>query len=59
MTDENLPAGPADDKRGLPARAEVSIQDVVSPKGVSAWLVEDYTVPIISIRFAFKGGSPA
>ncbi len=41
----------------LPARAEVSIQDVVSPKGVHAWLVEDYTVPIISIRFAFKGGS--
>ena len=32
----------------LPARAEVSIQDVVSPKGVHAWLVEDYTVPIIS-----------
>jgi len=41
----------------LPARAEVKIQDVVSPKGVRAWLVEDYTVPIISIRFAFKGGS--
>jgi zinc protease len=41
----------------LPARAEVEIQDVTSPKGVRAWLVEDYTVPIISIRFAFKGGS--
>ncbi|MGB6119967.1 MAG: pitrilysin family protein, partial [Mesorhizobium sp.] len=41
----------------LPARAEVKIQDVVSSSGVRAWLVEDYSVPIVSIRFAFKGGS--
>lgn len=41
----------------MPARAEVKIQEVVSSSGVRAWLVEDYTVPIISIRFAFKGGS--
>lgn len=41
----------------VPARAEVKIQEVVSSSGVKAWLVEDYTVPIISIRFAFKGGS--
>lgn len=40
-----------------PARAEVKIQEVVSEKGVTAWLVEDYTVPLISIRFAFRGGS--
>ena len=40
-----------------PAQAEVKIQDVVSSKGVGAWLVEDYTVPIVSIRFAFRGGS--
>lgn len=39
------------------ARAEVKIQDVVSSKGVRAWLVEDYTVPIVSIRFALRGGS--
>jgi zinc protease len=39
------------------ATAEVTIQDVVSSKGVKAWLVEDYSVPIISIRFAFRGGS--
>lgn len=39
------------------ALAEVKIQEVVSPKGVKAWLVEDYTVPIIAIRFAFDGGS--
>ncbi|MFU0503497.1 M16 family metallopeptidase [Pseudaminobacter sp. NGMCC 1.201702] len=39
-----------------PARAEMKIQEVTSPKGVSAWLVEDYSVPLISIRFAFEGG---
>ncbi len=41
----------------LPARAAVDIQEVTSESGVKAWLVEDYTVPIISVRFAFKGGS--
>jgi zinc protease len=40
-----------------PASAEVSIQDVTSPKGIHAWLVEDYTVPIVTIRFAFAGGT--
>ncbi len=39
------------------ASAEVKIQEVVSSKGVKAWLVEDYSVPIISIRFAFRGGA--
>jgi len=39
------------------ARAEVKIQEVISSKGVKAWLVEDYSVPIIAIRFAFDGGS--
>jgi zinc protease len=38
-------------------RAEVAIQEVTSDEGVTAWLVEDYTVPLISIRFAFQGGS--
>src|SRR5690349_8482844 len=41
----------------LPASAEVSIQDVTSPKGIHAWLVEDYSVPIVTIRFAFGGGT--
>lgn len=39
------------------ARAEVTIQEVKSPGGVTAWLVEDYTVPIVTVRFAFEGGS--
>lgn len=39
------------------AHAGVDIQEVVSDKGVTAWLVEDYSVPIVSIRFSFEGGS--
>lgn len=41
----------------ITARAAVAIQDVKSDKGVTAWLVEDYTVPIIAVRFVFDGGS--
>jgi zinc protease len=41
----------------MPARAAVTIQQVKSDSGVTAWLVEDYTVPIISIKFAFRGGT--
>ena len=41
----------------LPAQAEVVFQDVTSPGGIEAWLVEDYAVPIVTIRFAFDGGS--
>lgn len=35
----------------------VDVQTVTSEQGVTAWLVEDYSVPIVSIRFAFEGGS--
>ncbi|MBN9241460.1 MAG: insulinase family protein [Mesorhizobium sp.] len=41
----------------LSAHAAVAIQEVKSDKGVTAWLVEDYTVPIVAVRFAFDGGS--
>lgn len=33
----------------------LDIQEVTSDKGIKAWLVEDETLPIISIKFAFKG----
>ncbi|ODT07613.1 MAG: zinc protease [Mesorhizobium sp. SCN 65-20] len=39
------------------ARAEVKIQEVKSDKGITAWLVEDYSVPIVAVRFLFDGGS--
>src|SRR5688572_12279773 len=35
----------------------VEIKEVVSPKGIKAWLVQDDFVPLISMRFSFKGGS--
>ena len=40
----------------IAARA-MEIQSVTSSKGVTAWLVEDYSVPIVAIRFVFGGGS--
>lgn len=40
-----------------PARAAVDIQEVRSDGGITAWLVEDYTVPLIAIRFNFEGGT--
>src|SRR6187431_38318 len=42
---------------GWPAEAEVAIQEVKSEKGITAWLVEDYSVPIVTIRFSFRGGN--
>lgn len=41
----------------LPAHAEVNFRSITSPKGITAWFVEDYTVPIVTIGFAFDGGS--
>jgi zinc protease len=42
----------------LPQSAEaVNIQEVTSPGGITAWLVEDYTVPIVTTNFAFRGGA--
>ncbi len=34
-----------------------SVQKVVSPGGVEAWLVEDYAVPLVAVGLAFKGGA--
>src|SRR5260221_14502409 len=38
------------------ARA-ATIQEVASPSGLKAWLVEDYTVPIVAMNIAFRGGA--
>lgn len=34
-----------------------NIQRVISPGGIEAWLVQDATVPIIAMEYAFAGGS--
>jgi zinc protease len=39
------------------ASRAVNVQQIVTPRGVRAWLVEDYAVPLLSLDFAFKGGS--
>ncbi|MDX8526216.1 pitrilysin family protein [Mesorhizobium sp. MSK_1335] len=41
----------------LAARAEMNIQEVKSKKGITAWLVEDHSIPLVAIRFVFDGGS--
>lgn len=33
------------------------IKRVVSPGGLSAWLVQDNSVPVVSMSFAFRGGA--
>ena len=38
------------------ARA-ADVQQIKSPGGISAWLVEEKSLPIIALRFAFDGGS--
>ncbi|MEH6833600.1 MULTISPECIES: M16 family metallopeptidase [Falsihalocynthiibacter] len=40
-----------------PLRAEVAIQEVVSPKGITAWLVEEHSIPFTAIEIWFKGGA--
>jgi zinc protease len=33
------------------------IQRIVSPLGIEAWLVEDYSVPLVAVDLAFRGGA--
>jgi len=40
----------------LPAQA-IAIKEVKSKAGVTAWLVEDHTNPLIAMQFAFSGGA--
>src|ERR1700751_5119788 len=40
----------------IPSRAS-TVQKVVSKGGVEAWLVEEYSIPLMPPEFAFKGGA--
>lgn len=33
------------------------VQQIVTPGGIEAWLVEDYAVPMVAFDFAFKAGA--
>lgn len=41
----------------LPARAEVTIQEVTSPGGIKAWLVEEHAIPFVALEIRFQGGT--
>lgn len=41
----------------LPAAADVDIQEVTSPGGIEAWLVEDSSIPFVALEFWFQGGA--
>ena len=39
------------------AQAEVEIQEITSPGGITAWLVEEHSIPFTSLQIRFKGGA--
>lgn len=41
----------------LPLRAEVAIQEVTSPGGIKAWLVEEHGIPFTALELRFRGGT--
>nr|WP_249164070.1 pitrilysin family protein [Bradyrhizobium jicamae] len=41
----------------VPSQAAAKIQHVVSPGGIEAWFVQDATVPLIAMEYAFSGGA--
>ena len=41
---------------GVSAAAAMTIEKIVSPAGIEAWLVREQTVPLVSLNYAFHGG---
>ena len=41
----------------LPAWAEVQIEEVTSPGGITAWLVEEPSIPFTALEIRFQGGT--
>jgi zinc protease len=41
----------------VPSHAAAKIQHLVSPGGIEAWFVQDSTVPLIAMEYAFGGGA--
>ena len=40
-----------------PLRAEIAIQEVTSPGGLKAWLVEEHEIPFTALEIRFAGGT--
>jgi zinc protease len=41
----------------VPSQAATKIQHLISPGGIEAWFVQDATVPLIAMEYAFTGGA--
>jgi zinc protease len=41
----------------LPAAAATKIEAVTSPGGITAWLVEDHSLPVVTFDVSFRGGA--
>ncbi len=41
----------------VPAFATTKIQHLVTPGGIEAWFVQDATVPLVAMEYAFAGGA--
>lgn len=41
----------------LPASASVDIEEVETPGGLSAWLVEEHSIPFVALEIVFRGGT--
>jgi len=41
----------------LPARAEINIQEITTPGGINAWLVEEHSIPFVALELKFRGGT--
>ena len=41
----------------FPARADIAIQDITTPAGINAWLVEEHSLPFTALEIRFRGGT--
>src|SRR5215471_5713237 len=41
----------------IPPAHAMKIQEITSPGGLKTWLVEEHSVPLVAMRFAFEGGN--
>lgn len=41
----------------MPAWAAVDIKEVKSEGGLTAWLVEDHSIPFVALEIRFRGGA--
>ena len=42
---------------GLSRAAAMKIERVTSASGIEAWLVQDHSIPVVTLRFTFAGGA--